>query len=164
MPQPVFDYPGMQYLGYCGEQCGSGFPPDPTGAVGVKYYVQAINKGFVVFDKVTGNYVADFTEDSLWSGQGNNTCASYPMGDPVVLYDQTADRWIMTNFAFTDLDSGPFYQCLAVSQSGDLANGGWWFYAIQTDQNPVPANTLNDYPSLRSGGLRLPVHGGQCIP
>ena len=150
MPQPFISFGAMSYNDNCtGGSCGWGHPPDTTGAVGLRYYIQAINKAFAIYKKTSnGGWEAAFTEDSLWAGQSNTSCTTSPQGDPIVLYDQTADRWILTYMAFEDNGSGPSYQCLAVSKSGDPVNGGWWFYPIQTDQSPVPANTLNDYPKL----------------
>src|SRR5581483_3020939 len=77
-----------------------------------------------------------------------DVCGNNARGDPIVVYDQTANRWILSYFAFVDDNSGPFYQCFAVSRSDDPFTGGWYFYVIQTDQNPVPANTFNDYTKL----------------
>ena len=67
-------------------------------------------------------------------------------GDPVVVYDQLANRWILTNFAFISFPGpGPFYQCFAVSQTSDPVAGGWFLYAVRIDQGAVPAGTLPDY-------------------
>jgi len=139
----------MAFGDFCsGGQCGAGHPPDPTGAVGRRYYIQAINKSYAVFDKNSGDMVASFTEDSLWAGESQTYCSTATGGDPIVLYDQTADRWILANLAYRGGPFGPYYECLAVSKSGDPVAGGWWFYAFQTDQDPVPANTFDDYPKL----------------
>ena len=49
-------------------------------------------------------------------------------------YDQLADRWVFSEFAFTRDGSGnpvaPFIQCIAVSTSSD-ATGTWYRYAFQ---------------------------------
>jgi hypothetical protein len=86
MPQPVVSFPGTSYEGHCwGPPCGAGYPPDPTGAVGLQYYVQAINKTFGVFDKTTGALVRPWTEFSLWGGSGSYPCTFNSNGDPIVL-------------------------------------------------------------------------------
>src|SRR4029434_1045899 len=42
--------------------------------------------------------------------------------------------------------SGPFYQCIGVSQTGDPVSGGWFLYAVQHDAaNP---QWLGDYPKF----------------
>lgn len=153
MPATTANFSGMSYLdNYCqGGQCGAGHPPDTTGAVGINHYIEAINMAYAIYDKATGTRLASFTENSLWSGVSNTVCSSSPYGDPIVLYDQTADRWILTNFAFAVVSGStvaPYYQCFAVSKSGDPVTGGWWFYALRMDQAPVPTNTLNDYPKF----------------
>jgi len=75
-------------------------------------------------------------------------------GDPVVVYDQIADHWFLTNFAFVLVGGSqvpPTYQCFAVSKTGDPVAGGWWLYAVQIDTNArgqPPTGTLGDYPKF----------------
>ena len=47
---------------------------------------------------------------------------------------------MMSQFALPNYPSGPFYQCIAVSQTGD-PTGAWYRYAFQ-----ISATKLNDYP------------------
>ena len=164
MPPTTISFPGMSFADtYCqGGRCGGGHPPDTTGAVGSHHYIEAINTAFAIYDKASGNRLAAFTEASLWSGVGSTACATSPYGDPIVVYDQVFDRWILTNFAFSNPDVGPFYECFAVSKSSDPVAGGWWFYAVRLDQGQVPANTLDDYPKLavwNDGCLYLGANG-----
>ena len=153
IPALSANFAGMSYLdNYCvGGQCGSGHPPDTNGDVGINHYIEGINESYAIYDKATGNRLAAFTEASLWAGAGTTPCTTNPFGDPIVLYDQTADRWILTNLGF-NLSSGnpvaPYMECIAVSKSGDPVAGGWWLYAFRIDQSPVPTNTLNDYPKF----------------
>jgi len=68
-------------------------PNDPTGDVGENHYLQAINFTTIgVYDK-RGNLLGTFTGDTLWSPLGFMSA-----GDPIILYDQTLDRWIITEF------------------------------------------------------------------
>ena len=153
MPALTADYSGMSYLdNYCvGGQCGNGHPPDTNGDVGLNHYIQSINEGYAIYDKATGNRLAAFTEVALWANAGSTPCTTDPFGDPIVQYDQTADRWILTNLGF-NLSGGnpvaPYMECIAVSQTGDPVAGGWYLYAFRIDQAPVPTNTLNDYPKF----------------
>ena len=74
-------------------------PPDTNGAVGLTQYVQMVNEGYQVFDKATGNSVLGPNSiSSLWSGFGG-ACQTGGRGDPVVLYDQLANRWVISQFA-----------------------------------------------------------------
>lgn len=70
----------------------SGFvPPDPTGAVGPNHYVHAVNSIVKIFDK-TGNLLVGPVSLGTFLGIGSNS------GDPIVLYDQLADRWFVSEF------------------------------------------------------------------
>ena len=154
MPAPSKNFAGMSSTDACtGGPCGAGIPPDTNGDVGLQHYIQAVNSSFAIYNK-TGTLLASFTEDSLWSGSGLTPCDGNSQGDPVVVYDALADRWILTNFAFA-LSGGvpvaPFYQCLAVSKTSDPVSGGWFLYAVRTDTGAVgqpPVSTLNDYPKF----------------
>ncbi|WP_305885110.1 pre-peptidase C-terminal domain-containing protein [Pleionea sp. CnH1-48] len=117
---------------------GEGFtgvnPPDPTGDVGLNYYIQSINGSggsiFSVYDKSTGNKVAGPTAmDSLGSGN----CAS-GSGDPIVLFDEMAQRWMLSEFS-----SSGNYLCVYVSKTSNPISGGWYNYAFQSP-------TFPDYP------------------
>ncbi len=158
MPAPSKNFAGIGFsdsVPGTTHQAGFGWPPDTNGDVGPTVYIQAVNDTFGIFDKATGSRVTAFTEDQLWSVSGlpsSNPCFSNNQGDPVVLHDGLADRWILTNFGFA-VDGGgnpvaPFYQCIAVSKTGDPVGGGWWFYPVQMDTGGAgkpPANTFNDY-------------------
>jgi hypothetical protein len=98
MPAASQSFPGITRTDTCtGGQCGAGTPPDPNGAVGPNHYIQAVNSAFAIYSK-TGTLLASFTENALWSGSGT-FCEGNGAGDPVVIYDALADRWILTNLA-----------------------------------------------------------------
>ena len=124
----------------------SGPPPDTTGAIGRDHFVQWVNLSWAVFDKATGAVVEQTGNDwrpgnSIWSGFGG-PCETTNNGDPVVLYDQLADRWVMSQLALTNFTVGPFYQCVAVSTTSDPF-GPWNRAAYEW-----PDGKLNDYPKL----------------
>jgi hypothetical protein len=83
-----------------GGQAGAGWPPDTNGDIGRNHYIQAVNEAYAIYNK-SGTLLASFTENSLWSGFGTTPCNGKSYGDPVVLYDQLADRWILAHMAFT---------------------------------------------------------------
>jgi hypothetical protein len=149
-PAPITSFEGLHFSENCGgPQCGAGHPPDTNGDVGPTYYVETINTAVGIYDKTTGARVAAFTFDALMSqGSFGNLCDTDNFGDPVVVYDTYADRWIITDFAF-QLDAqgnivnppGAF-QCFAVSKSGDPVSGGWNFYSMAV------AGGLDDYPKF----------------
>ena len=152
MPGTIQNFAGLSFSDpVTGGQAGAGWPPDTNGDVGPNHYIQAVNDAYAIYGK-TGTLLASFTENSLFSGGPTGTvCDTSSFGDPVVIYDPMADRWILTNFAF-NLVSGiwvsPIYQCLAVSKTSDPVTGGWYLYPIRIDTGVAgqpPVGTLNDY-------------------
>ncbi|HEY2514662.1 MAG TPA: hypothetical protein VGI39_27545, partial [Polyangiaceae bacterium] len=118
-----------------------GTPPDTNGAVGPNHFVQAVNTGLAIWDKAGHVVLASRNFNTLWAGytgtNKGNSCAANDDGDPVVVYDQLADRWFISQFALPNGDSGPNFQCVAVSKTGD-PTGAYWLYDFQ-----YPG--LNDY-------------------
>jgi PKD repeat protein len=113
-------------------------PPDTDGEVGPNHFVQMINLLTTVYDK-QGNIVqGPFPSNAIWAGIGGN-CEPFNQGDPIVLYDETADRWLVSQFAFPD-NLSTFSQCVAISQSGD-PTGGYNRYEFSFD-----GVGFNDYP------------------
>ena len=132
-------------------------PPDTHGAVGATQYVQIVNgSSFAVYNKATGALVlGPVATNSLWSGFGGR-CEADNDGDPIVNFDAAAQRWVITQFAVST-STGPFAECVAVSQTAD-ATGGYNRYAFQYNDFP-------DYPKFavhpctiesRHRRLRLP--------
>ncbi len=112
-------------------------PPDTNGAVGSTQYVQWVNESFAVFDKATGNKLAGPTAgNSLWSGFGGG-CQTNNDGDPIVLYDKAANRWVFSQFS---VSTTPFLQCVAVSTTSD-ATGTFNRYSFQY-------SNFDDYPKM----------------
>src|SRR5262249_34656642 len=151
MPSPIQNFAGLSRTDTCtGGQCGAGTPPDTNGDVGPNHYIQAVNSAFAIYNK-TGTLLASFTENALWAGSGT-FCDGNGGAAPAVIYDSIADRWILTNLAYTgSATTGPFYECIAVSQTNNPVTGGWFLYAIRTDtgaSGQPPANTINDYPKF----------------
>lgn len=93
-------------------------PPDITGAVGPNHYVQWINLSFQIYSKSGTVLYGPANGNTVWQGFGG-PCSLMNNGDPMVLYDQLADRWFLTQFALPNFPEGPFYQCIAVSATGD---------------------------------------------
>jgi hypothetical protein len=118
-------------------------PPDPNGEVGPNHYVEMVNLVFAVYSK-TGTRLLGPTEiGTLWAGFPIDECTERS-GDPVVIYDQFADRWILTQFTTRGLNFpseplNPFYNCVAISTSPD-PTGSYFRYAFTTGFN------FPDYP------------------
>ncbi len=109
VPEPILTFDGIAFPGV-GCNCA---PPDTNGAVGLTQYVQMVNEGYQVFDKATGNSVLGPSSiTSLWSGFGG-ACQDGGFGDPVVLYDQLADRWVISQFASATGNTPTTDECVA---------------------------------------------------
>ncbi len=106
-------------------------PPDTEGAVGPNDYVQIVNGGGVrIFAKDGTPRGPAFKLSTLFAPLGG-VDASNDNGDGLVLYDRMANRWILTQFAFTSTSTPPFHQPIAVSKTGD-PTGAYWAYDFIT--------------------------------
>ncbi len=114
-------------------------PPDTDGDVGPNHYFQMVNMAFAIWDKEGTLLYGPADNITLWDNFPG-PWASTNDGDPVVLYDEMADRWIATQFSLPNYPSGPFYELVAVSQTGD-PTGAWNRYAFEFDAMP-------DYPKF----------------
>ena len=113
------------------------FPPDPTGAAGKEHYVQAVNTSYRVFNKNGTPAFPSLSLSSLWPGSTND-------GDPIVMYDRHAERWVITQFQ----QSGNKI-LFAVSESDDPM-GAYFTYEYSF-------NSFPDYPkySIWSDGYYM---------
>jgi hypothetical protein len=106
---------------------GSGVS-DVNGDVSDEYYVQSVNATVMQVYDLMGNAVSDtFTTNAIWTQlelQG--------IGDPIILYDQEIDRWLLTELTFSN------EVMIALSEDSDPL-GAWTVYALPTQGFP-------DYP------------------
>lgn len=114
------------------------YPPDTDGDVGPNHYFQMINLSFAIWDKDGNKLYGPADNSTLWSGfvgpwTGTND------GDPIILYDEDADRWIASQFAI-ELSNGKSYELVAISATGDPL-GEYYRYAFEFDD-------FNDYPKM----------------
>ena len=136
IPAPILNFAGIPFPGV---SCNCA-PPDTNGEVGATQYVQIVNEGYQVFDKVTGaSILGPNSINSVWTGFGG-VCQTSGQGDPILLYDQISNRWLISQFA-----GGLTHECIAVSTSSD-ATGSYSRY----DYNlaAVGGSGLYDYPHL----------------
>ena len=134
MPTPILSFDGVVFPGVA---CNCS-PPDTDGEVGATQYVQMVNEGYQVFNKSTGaSVLGPSSIVSLWAGFGG-VCQSNGHGDPIVLYDQIAGRWLISQFAGASV---PTDECIAVSTTSD-ATGSYNRYGFHLGSN------FFDYPHL----------------
>ncbi len=112
-------------------------PPDTTGDIGLKYFIQSINGSegsiFAIYDKTTGEQVAGpLKMADLATGDCTNT-----MGDPIILFDEQAKRWMITEFT----NESTKKMCVLISKTEDPVAGGWYGYDFQAPEFP-------DYPKF----------------
>ncbi len=121
-------------------------PPDPVGDVGPNHYVEMVNLVFGVWDKAGNKLIGPIDTGALWGGFPIEDCTD-PSGDPIVLYDQLADRWLLSQFTTRGLDDPtlPFYNCVAISTSGD-PTGSYYRYAFITQPDVDGGYYFPDYP------------------
>ena len=122
-----------------GVGAGGYAPPDPSGDVGPNHYVQMVNVQTQIWDKNGTSLAGPFNNINFWAGlpgpwSGTND------GDPIVLYDEIADRWMVSQFALPNYPSGPFYILIAVSATPD-PTGTYYQYAYSFPDMP-------DYPKF----------------
>ncbi len=128
IPTPIVSFDGPTNI-------ASVSPPDPVGDVGPNHYVAMSNLYFAVYNKTGTVLYGPAANNTLWAGFGGD-CETDNSGDPIVVYDQLADRWILTQFTA----SGPtYFNCVAVSTTPD-PTGTYYRYAFSSGSN------FPDYP------------------
>ena len=136
IPSPIVVFEGLAATNFA--------PPDNEGAVGPNDYVQIVNGGGVrIFDKNGVPRGPAFQLSTLFSAfeppvSTNNN------GDGLALYDRMANRWILSQFAFTSTTTPPYHQTIAVSKTGD-PTGEYWAYDFIT-----PGDEFPDYGKIGS--------------
>ena len=131
IPPPIISFDGQP-------NNFGGAPPDPNGDVGPNHVVVMANLSFQIFNKTGTSLFGPVANNTLWSGFGTS-CETSNSGDPVVLYDQLADRWLLSQFT---AGSAPFLNCIAISTTPD-PTGTYFRFAIMT--GTTGAN-FPDYP------------------
>ncbi|HAB53869.1 MAG TPA: hypothetical protein DCE80_17110 [Ignavibacteriales bacterium] len=114
-------------------------PPDTQGDVGPNHYVQMVNLSFQIWDKNGSVLLGPANNSVLWNGFGDPWDGRND-GDPIVLYDELADRWLFSQFALPNYPNGPFYILIAITETGD-PTGSWYRYGYSFNDMP-------DYPKF----------------
>lgn len=125
VPAPTVSVPGGGFGGF--------HPPDIVGDVGPNHYIQAINASVIrIYDKSGAVLAGPFALDAL---APVGTPCQIGAGDPIVLYDGLADRWMMSEFS----GGGNNRLCVYISAGADPVTSGWFAYEFPTPSFP-------DYP------------------
>ncbi|MEO8287775.1 MAG: S-layer homology domain-containing protein [Chloroflexota bacterium] len=134
MPTPIINIAGINSVGGA---CNCA-PPDTQGDVGPNNYVQMVNNAFQIWDKSGNSLFGPAQNNTLWAGFGG-PCQTFNDGDPIVLHDQLADRWMLTQF----VSHAPYGQCIAISATADPTGAYHRYYFPMAH-----ANQLHDYPKF----------------
>ncbi len=105
------------------------YPSDCNGQAGPNHFMQAVNCSYAIYNKA-GTLLAGPTDfNTLFAGV---TGAGYNDGDPIILYDGQADRWLAAEFSISGSND---YMLIAVSQTGD-PTGIWDRWSFDVDDMP----------------------------
>jgi len=132
IPGTILNFEGMSNQDNFNIFGGRVNPPDPMGDVGKFNYVEMTNLTVGMYDKAGNMQIGPFDIGALWSGFAVPDCTD-ASGDPVVLYDQFTNRWLLTQFTTSGLfdSSKPFWNCVAISTNND-PTGSYYRYAFET--------------------------------
>lgn len=130
MPAPVRNFEGVTNR-------NGVYPPDTNGDVGPNHYVQMVNLSLQIWNKSGVSVYGPVNGNTIWSGFGGS-CQTRNDGDPVVLYDPIADRWLLSQFTAAN----PYGECVAISTSPD-PTGSYYRYFFQ-----FSTTVFYDYPHL----------------
>lgn len=145
MPAPLANFDGLAF-----GETGPYLPPDSNGDIGYdpitgkRYYFTWVNVAYKAWDVTNPTsptvVIPTTNGNALWAaGLPDSQCAADNDGDPIVLFDEQAHRWLITQFALNG-GAGPSHQCIAISQSAN-PTGGWYLYDFLYSETE-----LNDYP------------------
>ena len=113
-------------------------PPDTQGDVSNDKYLQVVNSRYAIYSKTGTVILAGTPLSTIWSGipapyNGTND------GDPIVLWDQAAQRWIISQFSLPTTSQNA--ELVAISATSD-PSGSWYRYVF------LFGNQMPDYPKL----------------
>ena len=85
------------------------------------------NLTLAVYNKAGSRLVGPLALADLWYGFSVTDCIAN-QGDPIVVYDHSPARWLLSQF---DAADPPYYNCVAISQTGD-PTGAYYRYAFSS--------------------------------
>lgn len=139
----TFTVPDLNVAGQVPECC----PPDTVGEVGPTHFIQMVNPiggvgagaAVQIYSKTTGASVgAPFGLSSL--APMGDICSGGD-GDPIPLFDQLANRWLLTEFQADEPPNDIPALCVYVSSGVDPTTSTWTLYRFEN-----PALVTPDYP------------------
>ena len=101
---------------------------DCNGAAGANHFMQGVNMTYAIWDKSGTQVVAPTNFNTLFEGVDG---ANRNDGDPIVLYDDQADRWLVAEFSLGSNN----YMLIAVSETND-PTGSWYRWSFDVADMP----------------------------
>ena len=115
-------------------QNSSSYPPDCNGVAGPNHFMQTVNVTYAIYNKAGTKLAGPTNMNQLFNGVTGSNCND---GDPIVLYDEQADRWLACEFSLCGSND---LMMLAVSTTND-PTGTWYAYSFDVAGMP-------DYPKF----------------
>ncbi|MDQ5825510.1 MAG: S-layer homology domain-containing protein [Chloroflexota bacterium] len=147
MPTPILTFKGYTQHDNADTGLLIVWPPDTEGDVGLNHYFQWNNIGFKIFDKAGNLVYGPVPGNTLFQGMtgpAGDACSGTNSGDPIVLFDTMANRWLASQFTTFNVPSGPTYECIAISKTDD-PTGQYYRYAFLASPTTNPTY-FEDYP------------------
>ena len=119
-------------LNFAGQTCGAS-PPDCNGAAGPNHFMQAVNSTYVVYNKSGVALTGMINFNTLFNGVAG---ASRNDGDPIVLYDEQADRWLVAEFSLDGTYGATTDRMLVAVSTTNNPLGTWYAYSFDVDDMP----------------------------
>jgi PKD repeat protein len=110
-------------------QASSYYPPDANGTIGPNHYMQTINSNYAIYSRSGALLAGPTNMNLLFSGVTGSNCND---GDPIILYDEQADRWLAAEFSLCGSND---YMLIAVSTTND-PTGTWHKYSFDVADVP----------------------------
>ncbi len=137
IPAPEFSFEGLNNDDNAATIGIRPTPPDVNGDIGPNHYIQTVNTIFAIYNRAGVRVLGPLANRAPWTGFGG-PCETRNDGDPIVLYDPIANRWLFSQFT----TASPYHQCIAISQTAD-PTGSWFRYDFV-----IPSGIFNDYPKF----------------
>lgn len=122
--------PGQNVGSFQGRNFTGWFPPDTVLAVGPSHILEAVNSGFIVYNK-SGSVAKSYTTFSSFFAPVKPSPWSGSHFDPRVLYSQQWGKYVMLALG-RDTNAQNSYIFLAISKTNS-ATGSWWLWRFQAD-------------------------------
>lgn len=117
-PNVIFEGQGSPY-----------FPPDCNGTAGPDHYMQTVNTTYAIYDKAGTKLAGPTNMNLIFGSVPGSNCND---GDPIILYDEEADRWMAAEFS---LCGSQDRMLIAVSTTND-PTGTWYQYSFVMNGMP----------------------------